>query len=319
MRIHATGGAEALRAEQLPVPEPQAGEALVRVEYAGVNFIDVYKRTGLYKVPLPATLGEEGAGVVERVGSGVTAARVGDRVAWASVIGAYADFAIVKAERLVPVPPDVETRIAAAVMLQGMTAHYLACSTYPLREGDRCIVHAAAGGVGLLLVQIAKRRGAFVIGTAGSDEKAQLARAAGADEVIVYTRQDFPTEVRRITGERGVQVIYDSVGQTTFLPGLDLLAPRGMMVAFGQSSGAVAPIDPLLLSQKGSLFLTRPTLAHYVSTRDELLGRARELFEWIASGALDVRIGAEFPLERVADAHRALEGRTTTGKVLLRA
>jgi NADPH2:quinone reductase len=319
MRIQATGGAEALRAEQLPVPEPQAGEALVRVEYAGVNFIDVYKRTGLYKVPLPATLGEEGAGVVERVGSGVTAVRVGDRVAWASVIGAYADFAIVKAERLVPVPPDVETRIAAAVMLQGMTAHYLACSTYPLREGDRCIVHAAAGGVGLLLVQIAKRRGAFVIGTAGSDEKAQLARAAGADEVIVYTRQDFPTEVRRITGERGVQVIYDSVGQTTFLPGLDLLAPRGMMVAFGQSSGAVAPIDPLLLSQKGSLFLTRPTLAHYVTTREELLGRARELFEWIASGALDVRIGAEFPLERVADAHRALEGRTTTGKVLLRA
>ena len=319
MRIHATGGAEALRKEQLPVPEPQAGEALVRVEYAGVNFIDVYKRTGLYKVPLPATLGEEGAGVVERVGSGVTVVRVGDRVTWASVIGAYADFAVVKAERLVPVPPDVVTRIAAAVMLQGMTAHYLACSTYPLREGDRCIVHAAAGGVGLLLVQIAKRRGAFVIGTAGSDEKAQLARAAGADEVIVYTRQDFPTEVRRITGGRGVQVIYDSVGQATFLPGLDLLAPRGMMVAFGQSSGAVAPLDPLLLSQKGSLFLTRPTLAHYVSTRDELLGRARELFEWIASGALDVRIGAEFPLERVADAHRALEGRTTTGKVLLRA
>ena len=319
MRIHATGGAEALRKEQLPVPEPQAGEALVRVEYAGVNFIDVYKRTGLYKVPLPATLGEEGAGVVERVGSGVTVVRVGDRVTWASVIGAYADFAVVKAERLVPVPPDVVTRIAAAVMLQGMTAHYLACSTYPLRDGDRCIVHAAAGGVGLLLVQIAKRRGAFVIGTAGSDEKAQLARAAGADEVIVYTRQDFPTEVRRITGGRGVQVIYDSVGQATFLPGLDLLAPRGMMVAFGQSSGAVAPLDPLLLSQKGSLFLTRPTLAHYVSTRDELLGRARELFEWIASGALDVRIGAEFPLERVADAHRALEGRTTTGKVLLRA
>ena len=319
MRIHATGGAEALRTERLPVPEPQAGEALVRVEYAGVNFIDVYKRTGLYKVPLPTTLGEEGAGIVERIGNGVTAVRAGERVAWASVIGAYADFAVVRAERLVPVPPAVETRIAAAVMLQGMTAHYLACSTYPLREGDRCIVHAAAGGVGLLLVQIAKRRGAFVIGTAGSDEKAQLARTAGADEVIVYTRQDFPTEVRRITCERGVHVIYESVGQTTFLPGLDLLAPRGMMVAFGQSSGAVAPIDPLLLSQKGSLFLTRPTLAHYVSTRDELLGRARELFEWIASGALDVRIGAEFPLERVADAHRALEGRTTTGKVLLRA
>jgi NADPH2:quinone reductase len=318
IRIHAPGGPEAMREEHIAVPKPSPGEALVRVEFAGVNFIDVYKRTGLYKIPLPATLGEEGAGTVEAVGDGVSEVHVGDRVAWASVLGSYAEFAVMRAARLVPVPKNVETRTAAAVMLQGMTAHYLATTIYPLKKGDRCLIHAAAGGVGLLLVQIAKRRGAYVIATAGSDEKAQLARDAGADEVVIYTRQDFVTEVKRSTDSRGVHVIFDSVGKTTFLPGLDLLVPRGMMVSFGQSSGAVAPIEPLLLSQKGSLFLTRPTLAHYIATHDELWSRAGELFEWIGRGELEVRIGAEFPLASVGEAHRALEGRRTTGKVLLR-
>ena len=318
VRIHAPGGAEAMRVEDVPVPRPGPGQALVRLEAAGVNFIDVYKRTGLYTVPLPATLGEEGAGTVAALGDGVTEVRVGDRVAWAGHLGAYAEYAAVPAARLVPLPDGVSAAQGAAIMLQGMTAHYLAVSTYPLRAGDRCLVHAAAGGVGLLLVQIAKRRGAFVIGTAGSDEKAALARAAGADEVIVYTRDDFVAETRRITGGAGLQVVYDSVGKTTFLPGLDLLAPRGMMVLFGQSSGPVAPLDPQVLNQKGSLFLTRPTLYAYVATRDELLGRAGELFGWIAAGELDVRVGAEFPLADAAEAHRALEGRRTTGKVLLR-
>jgi NADPH2:quinone reductase len=252
------------------------------------------------------------------VSEGVADVAVGDQVAWAGVTGAYAEYAVVPAARLVPLPPGVSASQGAAVMLQGMTAHYLAASTYPLREGDRCLVHAAAGGVGLLLVQIAKRRGAYVIGTVGSDEKAELARAAGADEVIVYTRDDFAAETRRLTEGRGVHVVYDSVGRTTFLPGLDLLAPRGMMVLFGQSSGPVAPVDPQLLNQKGSLFLTRPTLGHYTATRDELLWRAGELFAWIAAGELSVRVGAEFPLTDAAEAHRALEGRRTTGKVLLR-
>jgi NADPH2:quinone reductase len=318
VRLHATGGPDALVVERVPVPEPGAGEALVRVEAAGINFIDVYKRTGLYKVPMPATPGEEGAGTVVAVGSGVTEVRAGDRVAWAMVLGAYAEYAIVPAARLVPLPAQVSTVQGAAVMLQGMTAHYLATSTYPLGEGDRCLVHAAAGGTGLLLVQIARRRGAFVIGTAGSDQKAELARSAGANEMIVYTREDFTAEVRRLTGGRGVQVIYDSVGKTTFLPGFDVLAPRGMMVLFGQASGPVAPLDPQLLNQKGSLFLTRPSLGAYVATRDELLRRAGELFAWVGAGELTVRVGAEFPLTDAAAAHRALEGRQTTGKVLLR-
>ena len=317
MRLHTPGGPECIVEEQIPVPDPRPGDARVRVEFAGVNFIDVYKRAGLYKVPLPAILGEEGAGIVDAVGEGVAEVRPGDRVAWASVLGAYTDYAVVPAKRLVPVPSGVDTRIAAAAMLQGMTAHYLASSLYPLKQGDRCLVHAAAGGVGLLLVQIAKRRGAFVIGTAGTDDKAELARKAGADAVIVYTHQDFVPEVKRITNGSGVQVIYDSVGKTTFLPGLDVLAPRGTMALFGQSSGPVAPIDPQLLNQKGSLFLTRPTLAHYTAAREELLWRAGELFEWIESGHLSVRVGAELPLGKAADAHRALEGRTTTGKVLL--
>ena len=318
VRLHAPGGADAMTVETIPVPQPGVGEALVRLEAAGVNFIDVYKRMGLYKVPLPATLGEEGAGTVAAVGEGVTELKVGDRVAWASVLGAYAEFAVVPAARLVPLPNTVSATQGAAVMLQGMTAHYLATSTYPLKSGDTCVVHAAAGGVGLLLVQIAKRRGARVIATAGSDDKAALARGAGADEVIVYTREDFADETRRLTSGKGVQVVYDSVGASTFLRGFDVLVPRGMMVLFGQSSGPVQPIDPQLLNQKGSLFLTRPTLAHYVATRDELLARSRDLFAWIGAGELDVRVGAEFALGDAGDAHRALEGRRTTGKVLLR-
>ena len=317
VRIHEHGGSEKLRVDTIPVPEPRDGEALVRVEAAGVNFIDVYKRTGLYTVSLPFTLGEEGAGQVIRVGRGVTEVNEGDRVAWSSVGGAYAEYAIVPSQRLVPLPARVSTRIAAAVMLQGMTAHYLAVSTFPLKRGDRCLVHAAAGGVGLLLVQIAKKRGAFVIGTAGSDEKASLARKAGADHVIVYTRDDFAAETRRITNGAGVNVVYDSVGRTTFSAGLDVLLPRGMMVLFGQSSGPVEPVNPQILNQKGSLFLTRPTLAHYTATREELMWRASEIFQWIESGELDVRIAAEFPLEQVAAAHDALEGRLTTGKVLI--
>ncbi len=318
IRLHAHGGPEALRPDRIPVPEPGPGEALVRIEATGLNFIEVYHRTGLYNVSLPITLGGEAAGMVVGVGTGVDTVRSGDRVAWASGFGAYAEYATVRAERLVPLPDAISTRVGAAVMLQGMTAHYLATSTRPLEAGERCVVHAAAGGVGLLLVQIAKRRGAYVIGTAGNDEKAELARSAGADEVIVYTREDFTSEVRRITDGQGVHVIYDSVGRSTFLSGLDVLVPRGTMVLFGQSSGAVAPFDPLLLSQKGSLFLTRPSLGHYTATRDELLRRAHDLFDWIAAGQLHVRIGAEFALGDVADAHRALEGRRTTGKVLLR-
>lgn len=317
VRLHEPGGAEAMRYETVPIPRPGVGEALVRVEAAGVNFIDVYKRSGLYKVPLPSTLGEEGAGTVAAVGEGVDDVRVGDRVAWAGAMGSYAEYAAVPAAKLVPLPAEVDAVRGAALMLQGITAHYLAASTYPLREGDRCLVHAAAGGVGLLLVQIAKRRGAHVIATAGSDEKAELARQAGADEVIVYTRQDFVEETRRLTGGRGVHVVYDSVGKTTFLPGLELLVPRGMMVLFGQSSGPVAPVDPQLLNQKGSLFLTRPTLGDYVATREELLWRAGELLAWVAAGELSVRVGAEYPLADAAEAHRALEGRRTTGKVLL--
>jgi NADPH2:quinone reductase len=307
-----------IREDQIERPSPGPGEALVRVQYAGVNFIDVYKRSGAYKVPLPLTLGEEGAGVVESVGPGVTDVKPGDRVAWASVTGAYAEFAVVNAARLVPVPGDIDMKLAAAVMLQGMTAHYLACSLYPLKPGDRCLIQAAAGGAGLLLVQIAKKRGAFVIGTAGSKEKAGLARAAGADETIEYTSHDFVAETKRITGDRGVHVVYDSVGKTTFLPGLDLLVPRGMMALFGQSSGPVDPIDPQLLNRKGSLFLTRPTLQHYTATRDELFRRAKDLFTWIGNGELSVRVGAEYELGQAGEAQRALESRRTTGKVVLR-
>jgi NADPH2:quinone reductase len=318
VRLHATGTPDALTVEAVPVPSPGAGEALVRVEAAGVNFIDVYKRTGLYTVALPATLGEEGAGIVASVGPGVSDLAAGDRVAWAGTLGSYAEFVLVRAGKLVRIPESIDTRTAAAVMLQGMTAQYLATSTYPLRRGDTCLIHAAAGGVGLLLVQMARRAGARVLATAGTEEKAALAREAGAHDVIVYTREDFVAETKRLTDGRGVQVIYDSVGRATFLPGLDVLAPRGMMVLFGQSSGPVDPIDPQLLARKGSLFLTRPILAWYTATPEELRQRADDVFAWVGTGQLTVRVGAEFPLEQAAEAHRALEGRRTTGKVLLR-
>jgi len=318
VRVHAPGGAEVLQVESVPLPAPRRGEVLVRVEAAGVNFVDVYKRTGLYSLPFPATLGEEGAGTVAVVGDGVDDVQPGDRVAWAHALGSYAEYVAVPVAKLVRMPEAVSTTQGAAIMLQGMTAHYLVTSTRPLQAGDRCLVHAAAGGVGLLLVQVAKLRGAFVIGTVGSDEKAGLARGAGADEVIVYTREDFVARTRQITDGRGVHVVYDAVGRTTFLPGLDLLMPRGMMVLYGQSSGTVAPLDPRVLNAKGSLFLTRPSLRDYTATPEELRMRAGELFGWLSRGALRLRIGAEHALDDVAEAHRALEGRRTTGKVLLR-
>ena len=317
IRVQGTGGPEVLRLEEVPVPDPAPGQVAIRVEAAGVNFVDIYQRKGLYPLPLPFTPGREVAGVVERVGQGVTAVRPGDRVVTETAVGGYAEHALVAAERVVPLPDGVSSRLAAAVMLQGLTAHYLAFSTYPLRPGDTCLVHAAAGGVGLLLCQIASRIGARVIGTAGSAEKAALAREAGATEVILYNEADFAEEVRRLTDRQGLQVVYDSVGRTTFLKGLDCLAPRGMMVLYGQSSGPVAPLDPQVLNQKGSLFLTRPTLAHYVSARSELLQRTDELLRWVTDGSLRVRIGREFPLASAAEAHEELEGRRTTGKVLL--
>ena len=317
IRVHAPGGPDALRYEDVPRPTPGPGQVLVKIEAAGVNFIDVYQRTGLYKVPLPFTLGQEAAGSVAAVGPGVKEPKVGDRVAYTSILGAYAEYAVVPAERVVVLPDGVSTKQGAAAMLQGMTAHYLATSTYPLESGNACLVHAAAGGVGLLLCQVAKLRGARVLGTVSTREKAALARAAGAAEVILYTEQDFEAEVKRLTNGAGLQVIYDSVGKTTFEKGLSCLAPRGMMVLFGQSSGPVGPFDPQVLSQKGSLFLTRPTLAHYILTRPELVARAGEVLGWIKSGKLKLRIDREVPLAQVAEAHRLLEGRKTTGKVLL--
>ncbi len=317
IQVTQTGGAEQLKYVDAPQPVPGPKQALVKIAAAGVNFIDVYHRIGLYKLDLPFTPGMEASGTVEAVGPEVTNVKPGDRVAYAMNRGAYAEYAVVPAMTLVKLPESVSFETAAAAMLQGMTAHYLTHSTFPLKAGDTCLIHAAAGGVGRLAVQMAKMLGARVIGTAGNAEKVALAKSAGADEVINYTEQDFLPEVKRLTDGKGVEVIYDSVGVATFLKGLDCIRSRGMMVLFGQSSGPVAPVDPQILNRKGSLFLTRPTLAHYVATRDELLWRARELFAWIAAGELHVRIGAEFPLAEVADAHRALEGRRTTGKVVL--
>jgi NADPH2:quinone reductase len=318
IRIHETGGVEKIRQDDIPVPAPGAGEIRFRVEAAGLNFIDTYKRSGLYAVKLPHTLGQEGAGVVTAVGEGVTEFRAGDRVATAAANGAYADEAIVGAAQAVKVPAGVTFDLAAAVMLQGMTAHYLACDTFPLTAGDTAIVHAGAGGVGLLLTQIAKLRGARVFATVGTDEKAKPAREAGADAVCVYTRENFTDAARAFTGGRGVDVVYDGIGRETFEASLNSLRPRGMFVTFGNASGPVPPFAPLLLSQKGSLFITRPTLAHYTQTPAETRARATDLFNWIAAGKLKVRIGATFPLAQAADSHRALEGRATTGKVLLR-
>jgi NADPH2:quinone reductase len=317
IRIHGPGGPDVLRHEDAPDPAPKPGEAVVKIEAAGLNYIDVYFRTGLYKAEMPLTLGMEAGGTVTAVGDGVRDVRVGDKVAYTGVPGAYAQLAAVPADKLVVLPPGVSTRQGAAAMLQGMTAHYLACTTWPLKPGDTCLVHAAAGGVGLLLCQMAKMRGARVIGTVSSDEKAKLAREAGADEVILYTRQDFEAEVKRLTGGKGLQVVYDSVGKTTFEKGFNCLAPRGMMVLYGQSSGPVGSFDPGVLAAKGSLFLTRPSLFAYTATRDELLHRAGEVLGWIRDGKLKLRMEFEFPLKDAAEAHRQLEGRKTTGKVLL--
>jgi NADPH2:quinone reductase len=317
IRIHETGGVEQLRADDVAVPVPGAGEVRIRVEAAGVNFIDTYKRSGLYPVTLPHTLGQEAAGVVTAVGEGVDEFRVGDRVASAAVMGAYAAEAIAPAAQTVRVPAEMELTLAAAVLLQGMTAHYLACDTFPLRKGDTALVHAAAGGVGLLLTQIAKRRGARVIATVGNEEKAKLARETGAEAVCIYSRENFSEAARAFTNGGGVDVVYDGVGRDTFEGSLNSLRPRGMLVSFGNASGAVPEFKPLVLSQKGSLFFTRPTLAHYTQTPTELRARADDLFAWIANGTLQVRIGASFPLAAATDAHRALEGRATTGKVLL--
>lgn len=317
VRVHAYGGPETLRYEEVPTPAPATGEALVRLEASGVNFVDIYQRMGQYKTPLPFTAGSEGAGVVEAVGPGTADVRAGDRVAYAGVIGAYATHAVVPAVRLVPIQAGVDAQRAAAVMLQGMTAHYLSHSTFPLKPGDTAVVHAAAGGVGLLLVQMAKMRGARVIGTVSTPEKATLAREAGADEIILYESQDFEAEVKRLTVGRGVPVVYDSVGKTTFEKSLNCLSARGYMVLYGQSSGPVPPMDPQILAQKGSLFITRPTMGNYVQTRDALLERAEAVLGWVASGRLRVRIDRTFPLAQAADAHRALAGRGTTGKLLL--
>ena len=317
IRVNRLGGPEVLELETIGDPTPGAGDALVKMEAIGVNFIETYFRTGLYKTSLPFTPGSEGAGTVVAIGDGVTSVRVGDRVASQNFLGAYAELAIAKADRLVLIPEGLDARAGAASMLQGMTAHYLATSVHALKPGDRCLVHAAAGGVGLLLCQIARRRGARVIGTVSTEEKAALAHEAGAEDTIVYTRQDFVEEVLRITQGARVQVVYDSVGATTFLKSMDCLAPRGMLALFGQSSGPVAPIDPGILSQKGSLFLTRPTLGHYVATREELAWRAEEVLGWVRDGSLALRIDRDVPLVHAAEAHRALEGRRTTGKVLL--
>ena len=317
VRVHQCGGPEAMRFEEGETPEPGAGEVRVKVEAAGVNFIDIYHRTGLYKNPLPLALGQEAAGVVEAVGPDVRDVGVGDRVAWKDQFGSYATETVVPVGKVVPIPDGVGAQDAAAAMLQGMTAHYLTHSTYPLKPGDVCVVHAAAGGVGLLLCQMAKLRGARVIGTVSTEEKAQLARDAGADETVIYTREDFVAAAKRVTGGEGVDVVYDGVGRDTFDQSLNALRPRGYMALFGQASGPVPPFDPQRLNALGSLFLTRPSLGFYTRTRDELLERARDIFGWIGEGKLKLRVGQTYPLSEAAQAHRDLAGRRTTGKLLL--
>ncbi|OLF13768.1 NADPH:quinone reductase [Actinophytocola xinjiangensis] len=315
--VRATGGPDVLEFGQIDPPRPGAGEVLVDVEAAGLNYIDTYHRNGMYARELPFVPGNEGAGVVAELGEGVTGLAVGDRVAWAHAPGSYARQAVVPAGSAFPVPDGVDTETAAAAMLQGLTAHYLVTSTFPVKPGDTVLVHAAAGGVGLLLTQLAKSRGGKVIGTVSTEEKAALATGAGADEVIRYTEVDFAEEVARITGGTGVAVVYDGVGRDTFDRSLTCLSPRGYLVLFGASSGAVAPVDPQRLNAGGSLFLTRPTLAHHIATPEEFRRRCEELFAAIAGGRLSVRVGARYPLAEVRRAHEDLEGRRTTGKVLL--
>ena len=314
--ISEVGGPEGLELREIDDPVPGPDDAVVEVTAAGLNFIDTYHRSGLYPVELPFTPGLEAAGTVTAVGRDVTDVVVGDRVAWGTVAGAYAERARVPADQLVPAPDGVSPDQAAALMIQGLTAHYLAVDTYSLEPGSVCLIHAGAGGVGLLLTQIAKRLGATVYTTVGTEAKAELSRAAGADHVIVYTQEDFAKRVEEIGGPRPLDVVYDGVGKATVPAGLGLLRPFGLMVAFGNASGAVDPIDPLDLTANGSIFFTRPTLFHHVATRRALLTRSEELFAWVAGG-LDVLIGARFPLESAAEAHRALEGRATTGKVLI--
>jgi NADPH2:quinone reductase len=317
IQVSKHGGPEELKLVEAHKPVPGPKDALVRIAASGVNFIDVYFRIGLYKVDLPFTPGNEASGTVEAVGAEVMNVKPGDRVAYAMSRGSYAEYAVVPALQLVTLPTVVSFETGAAAMLQGMTAHYLTHSTFPLKKGDKALVHAAAGGAGRLIVQMAKMLGATVYGTAGTDEKAAIAKEAGADEVIVYTREDFVTEVKKLTDGKGVDVVYDSVGQSTFLKGLDIIRPRGMMALFGQSSGAVAPLDPGILNPKGSLFLTRPRLAHHCLTREELLWRADDVLNWIADGRLKLRIDKSYPLADAAQSHRDLEGRKTAGKLLL--
>ena len=317
IQVQAHGGQDVLRFEDVPDPKPQAGQALVKLHAIGVNFIDVYHRTGLYKLPLPFTPGMEGSGVVEAIGADVTEVQPGDRVAYAMAIGAYAERALVPSWQLVKLPAGVDFSSAAAAMLQGMTAHYLTHSTYAIQRGDTILLHAAAGGAGLLIVQMAKHRGARVIGTVSTEEKARLARSAGVDEVILYTQTDFEAEVKRLTGGKGLPVVYDSVGKTTYEKSLNCLRPRGMLVLFGQSSGPVPPLDPAILAAKGSLYLTRPSLGHYSATREELLSRAGDVLDWVANGRLKLRVEKTMALSDAADAHRELESRRTTGKLLL--
>lgn len=317
IQVKQPGGPEAMELVDLPVPEAKANEAVVKIAVAGVNFIDVYNREGRYKVATPFVLGQEAAGAVTRVGQDVTSVKPGDRVAYTGVLGSYAEYAAIPADRLVKVPKGVDDHQAAAAMLQGMTAHYLCHDTYRLKKGETCLVHAAAGGVGLLLVQMAHNIGARIIGTVSTDEKAELARAAGANDVILYTQTDFEAETKRLTAGKGLDVVYDSVGKTTFEKGLNLLRLRGMMVLFGGSSGAVPPFDLITLSQKGSLYLTRPTLMHYISTSQELQTRAKAVFDMIAKGKLKLRIEHTYPLAQAQEAHRDLEARKTTGKQLL--
>jgi NADPH2:quinone reductase len=317
IRVFEPGGPDSMQLVDVPTPEPGPGQALVRIAVSGVNFIDVYFRTGLYKAERPIALGSEAAGTVEAVGPGVTEVAVGDRVAYAMARGSYAEYAAVPAALLVKLPKSVDFQTAAAAMLQGMTAHYLTHSTYPLKRADTCLVHAAAGGAGGLLVQMAKLAGARVFGTVSTAAKAEIARQHGADETIVYTEQDFEAEVKRLTGGRGVDVVYDSVGQTTFEKSLGSLRPRGLLALFGQSSGPVPPVDLNILNSRGSLFVTRPSLGHHVATRDELLWRAADVLNWIGAGKLKLRIDRSYPLAEAAQAHRDLEGRHTAGKLLL--
>jgi NADPH2:quinone reductase len=317
IRVRQTGGPEVLELQEIPTPTPAEGELLVKLEAAGLNFIDTYQRSGLYSMETPYTPGLEGAGRVAQVGSGVTGLQEGDTVAYTGVLGAYAEYAVIPAERAVAVPSGMDTKTAAAIMLQGMTAHYLCRDTYRVEDGTRCLIHAGAGGVGLLLIQMCKMHGAEVFTTVSTEEKAQLASTAGADHVIRYTEQDFEEAVRQIGGERPLDVVYDSVGRTTFEKGLHLLRPRGLMVLYGQSSGPLGPMDLQLLAANGSLFTTRPTLMHYIAERRELDARASDIMAWVQAGTLSVRIGTEYPLDQAREAHQALEGRKTTGKVLL--